>query len=321
MALMTALIWSFSYIHIIWLSEHLPPAELVAVRFDFFLLAVLGLWMWRRPNLWHLTGRQWMLVLGVGMVGGPAYHLSLAWGAAENRIEASLIGVIIATIPIHVGWIAWIALGERLTIRRILGLLLGLGGMLLVIYGQYGEISFWQGGGIAALAGPIAVTVAAVLGALNTVLARAARHVIQPIDLMAVSGLVGVVVCLSYQPFVGMAEVSVMPWTAWWAAFYLGVPAIAIAYLTWYAAVSGLPSVIVAMYLFLTSVLSALWAWLWQDNTIGGWFVCGALLVLAGLVIPAWPGVRRGPGGGAPVRAAQGAGGAATDAEVAECAR
>ncbi len=283
MALTTCLIWSFSYIHIIWLSDHLGPAQLVGLRMDFLALGLVALWIWRRPRLRGYTVRQWALFIALGLTSGPAYHLTLAWGAAENRIEASLIGLIIATVPIHVGWIAWVTLGERLSIRRIAGLLLGLGGIVLVVRGQYGGITLWQ----EQLAGPIAVTAAAILGALNTVMGRGARHAINPLDLLIISGSIGAAVCLAYQPFIDMPAAGDLPWTAWWAAFYLGIPAIGVAYLTWYSAVAGLPAASVAMYLFLTSVLSAAWAWLWQDNELGWFFAAGALLVFSGLLLEA----------------------------------
>lgn len=280
MALTTALIWSFSYIHVIWLSEHVSPTQLVGLRMNFFGLAIVAIWLWRRPKLSGFTLRHWLLIIAIGLVGGPGYHLMLAWGAAENRIEASLMGLIIATVPIHVGWLAWLALGERLTLQRITALALGLGGILLVVYGQFGEIAFWQ----PAIAGPVAVTIAAMLGALNTVMSRGARTIISPLDLLAISGVFSVVACLAYQPFVNMGDVLDMPWTGWWAAFYLGIPAIGVAYFAWFMAVSGLPAVSVAMYLFLTSVLSAFWAWLWQGNQLGWPYVLGSALVLSGLL-------------------------------------
>ncbi|MGI9014525.1 MAG: hypothetical protein ACR2GY_09780 [Phycisphaerales bacterium] len=45
-----------------------------------------------------------------------------------------------------------------------------------------------------------------------------------------------------------------------------------------------LPAVTVAMYLFISCILSATWAWLWQDNTINWEFFLGAGLILAGLL-------------------------------------
>lgn len=285
MALATCLIWSFSYVHIVWLSEHVGEVQLAALRHNFWIPVVVALLAWRRPRIRHLNLRQWMLVVGVALCSGPLYHLTLAWAGSEGRTSASLIGLIIATIPVHVGWIAWLTLGERLTPRRIAGLLLGLGGVVLVVLSQAA-----RGGeafAAASVAGPAAVVVATILGAINTVLGRAARTALKPLDLAAVSGAIAVAVMLLVQAFAGMEDVLGMPWQGWWASFYLGTMGIGLAYVLWFTALSGLPAAAVALYLFLPSVLSALWAWLWQDNEIGVPFFIASLMVLAGLLVGA----------------------------------
>jgi drug/metabolite transporter (DMT)-like permease len=74
-----------------------------------------------------------------------------------------------------------------------------------------------------------------------------------------------------------------------------------VAWLTWASALAGLPAVTVAMYLFLASVLAALWGWLFDGSAPGWPFVPGALLVLAGLLIMARTGGgRRAAEPGAP---------------------
>lgn len=279
MALVTCLLWSFSYMHVIWLSQYAEPVGVVALRFDFFAIAVVGLWIWRRPRLRDFTGRQWVLLVVAGFVSGPGYHLPLAWAGGDGRIDAALMGLIIATIPVHAGWLAWVALGERLNWAKGLGLLLGLSGVMVVIIGRNGGIDFLPN----QLAGPIATTVAAILGAGIATVNRASRTVCGPLDFVAVTGAIGVVLVLVIHPFAGLDVLPVDRWQVWWAGFYLGFVALGIAYVTWVTALSGLETVTVAMYLFLTSVLSALWGWIWQDNEIGWPFAAGAALVLAGL--------------------------------------
>jgi drug/metabolite transporter (DMT)-like permease len=285
MAILTIVIWSFSYLHIIWLAERVTPLRLTLLRYDFFAPAVAGLLLWRRPRLRGLRARQWWLILAIAIASGPGYYLPLSWGADDGRISASLMGLIIATVPIHVGWMAWLALGEKPTWRRAVGLILGIGGLAIVI------LSGSKSNGLSAsgLAGPLAVMFCALVAALNTVLVRASRTTLGPLDLVAVSGAIGVVMCLAIHPWAGMNQVAEMPWSGWWQSFYLGFVAIGVGYVTWFAAVSGLPAGSVALYLFVPSVLSALWAWLWQGNQIGWPYVIGSLLVMVGLVI----GVRR----------------------------
>jgi drug/metabolite transporter (DMT)-like permease len=285
MALITSILWSFSYIHLIALGRYVTPEQLVVLRFEFSALALAAILLLRRPKLRGLSRTDWLLIIGIGLASGPAYHLVLSWAATNNRIDASLLGLIIATIPIFVGVLAWVCLGERPTLRRVLGLTLGLGGVGVVIWSKADHASRDMTDATPfTLAGPLAVLCGAIIAAVNTVMSRAARHAVGPIDLTCISGLIAISVCLAMHPFVGMQQVLNMPWQGWWAAFYLGFVAIGIANFSWYTAVAGLPAGSVAMYLFVPSVLSALWAWLWQDNHIGWGYIGGSALVLVGLL-------------------------------------
>lgn len=273
--------WSFSFIHIVWLAESANPVQMVIAR-NYFAAPVLAvLWWWRRPRIRGLSRTQWALIIGIALASGPIYHLPLHWGGSEGRAQASLIGLIIATIPIHVGWLAWITLGESLTWQRMVGLLLGLGGIFVVLGGTRGLDLL-----PAEVAGPIAVTVAAVIAAFAMVMTRGSRHVFNPLDLACVASTIGLLICVVATPFSSMESLAHMPLRGVWSAFYLGFFGIGLAYVCWFTALSGgLPAASVAMYLFVPCVLSAVWAWLWQDNQIGLPFFAGAAMVLVGLII------------------------------------
>jgi len=280
MALITVVIWSWSYVHVVWLADAVGPGGLVALRMDSFALALIPLWIIRRPTLRHLTSRQWAFLIVVGLVSYPGYHLPLAWGGSEQRTEAALIGLIIATIPVHAGWLAWLLLRERLTPMNIVALLLGLLGVTTVVVGRSGIDALAPN----QLAGPIAVTIAAVMGAGIATLNRGARHLLKPIDLVTVAGTIGVLASLALHADLRMDELRAMNLVNWWQVFFLGFIAIGFCYITWVTALSGLRTVNVAMYLFLAAVLSATWGWLFQDNEIGPSFFIGAAFVLAGLL-------------------------------------
>ena len=87
MALCTVLVWSFSFLHIIILNEAVDPVTVVVLRKDIFALLLIGLFIWRRPKLRHLTRRQWILVLAMSLVSGPLYHFTFANASGEGRTK------------------------------------------------------------------------------------------------------------------------------------------------------------------------------------------------------------------------------------------
>ena len=280
MALLTVFIWSFSYIHVIWLSEHVNPAGLVALRMDFYGIAILGMLLWRRPDLSRVRLKHWPVLILTGFVAGPGYHFPLAWSGSEGRIDAALIGLIIATVPVHTSWLAWLVLKEKLTIPAAIALGLGLTGVAVVILGREGSIDLLP----AQLEGPIGCTIAAVMGGGIVTLSRLHRNLMKPMDFIIVTGGISVICSTALHPFADMGNWGNITLHGWWSVFYLGFIALGVAYTTWVIALSGLPAVSVAMYLFLAAVLSACWGWAFQGDDIGWEFFLGMGLVFAGLI-------------------------------------
>ncbi|MCZ6837079.1 MAG: DMT family transporter [Planctomycetota bacterium] len=283
MALSTVLIWSFSFLHIVNLNEAIDPISVVVLRKDIFAIGLVGFLIWRRPKLGHLTRRDWGLVLAMSLLSGPMYHFTFAWASGEGRISVALLGLIIATIPIHTGWLGWLILKEKLSVMRGIALALGLAGVVVVLFGQNeGLVLLPQ-----KLAGPIAATCAAMFASLGMILTRANRGVLGPLDLFAVSGVVVVVIAAMFHPVADFERIGAMGLEGWGSAIFLGTFGSGIAYLTWVAALTGLQAVTVAMYLFLASVLATLWGWVFRGEEVNWMFALGGVMVLAGLLLPA----------------------------------
>ncbi|MCH7545149.1 MAG: DMT family transporter [Planctomycetes bacterium] len=283
MALVTVLIWSFSFLHIIILNEAIDPVSLVVLRKDIFAIGLIALLLWRRPKLSHLTRRQWGLVIAMSLVAGPMYHFTFAWSTGEGRIDVALLGLIIATVPIHTGWMGWLFLKEKLTLIKVIALALGLLGVITVIVGRRGGIDLLP----EEMAGPIGAMCAAMLAAGGSILTRACRNALGPLDLFSVTGAILLITIVPFHAMTDFQRIGEMNPLGWWAAVYLGVFGSGIAYFAWVAALSGLQALNVAMYLFLASILAALWGWIFRGETIGWPFALGGVLVLTGLALPA----------------------------------
>jgi len=294
MAFATVLIWSFSFLFIVWINEDLDPVGVVVMRKAIFGLMVVGLLIWRRPNIARLGMREWALVIGLAVVGGPLYHLIFAWSAnktptGEDRITSALLGLIMATVPIYASFLGWVFLRERLTIAKFIALGLGLGGVVFVLIGRYGRIDLLPREN---LEGPIGVTCSAIVGGGISVLARANRTVYKPLDLVAVSGTLMVLMSLLLIPWMDTGRVVEMSSRGWVGITFLGIAASGLAFITWATALRGLQTGIAATYLFLASMMGAVWAWIFRGQAVSWAFIPGAAMVLAGLLIMARAGAR-----------------------------
>jgi drug/metabolite transporter (DMT)-like permease len=159
------LIWGTTYLGIRIALETIPPLIMAAVRWIVaggLLIVVLWLRGERMPDRreWPALTLLGILLLGFGNGG-------VVW--AEQTVPSGLTAVLVATSPFWmVGIDALMADGERLTVRRTLGLIVGFCGIVLLVWP---EIRVGEGGR-AFLGGVIAAQIACVGWAVGSSYAR-----------------------------------------------------------------------------------------------------------------------------------------------------
>jgi drug/metabolite transporter (DMT)-like permease len=162
-------LWGAAYACVrVALDNGAQPWTIVAGRLWIGAVALMGvLWAQRAagrepPRTRNSTGKLVML----GIVGATAPFALLSW--AQTEIDSGLVGIIAALTPILVGFSAPLFLpGERLTAGRVIGLLLGFAGVVVLI----GPDALEDLGGGAVL-GQLAAAAAAAAYAANAIMAR-----------------------------------------------------------------------------------------------------------------------------------------------------
>ncbi|OWT74405.1 MULTISPECIES: DMT family transporter [unclassified Achromobacter] len=124
------LLWSSAFAGAKFGLRDCPPLTLLTIRFFLAAIALLALAAWsgqlRRPT-WREVGL--LAVLGVL---NNALYLGLSWSGMVS-VSSAFTAVLISTNPLLIGVLAGPVLGERLTGRKCMGLLLGLAGVALVL--------------------------------------------------------------------------------------------------------------------------------------------------------------------------------------------
>ena len=159
------LIWGTTYLAIRIALETIPPLLMAAIRWiaaGGLLIAILALRGERLPGprAWPSLAVLGVLLLGFGNGG-------VVW--AEQTVPSGLTAVLVATSPFWmVGIDALLPGGEPLTLRRVLGLIVGFGGIVMLVWPELrvGE------GGRGFLGGVIAAQIACVGWAIGSSYAR-----------------------------------------------------------------------------------------------------------------------------------------------------
>jgi drug/metabolite transporter (DMT)-like permease len=125
------LLWSFAFVAGKTGVTYCPPLILLAGRFLLAGLLIFGISALRR-DAWSLSWRD-VGVFAVLGVANNALYLGLGYTGLQT-VSAGLGGLIVSANPIFTAMLAAMFLGETLTWRKVMGLLLGIIGVALIVW-------------------------------------------------------------------------------------------------------------------------------------------------------------------------------------------
>lgn len=123
-------IWATGYIVAKYAAPYADPLNFLSLRYAGVVLLMLGLALAARAR-WPAP--RDLLHLAVAGIGIQALYLGGVWVAIRQGLPAGTAALIVNLQPVLVAAAAPL-IGERVTARQWLGVALGLGGVLLVIW-------------------------------------------------------------------------------------------------------------------------------------------------------------------------------------------
>lgn len=127
--LLLAALWGLAFVFIRVAVPALGPVALTAIR---VLLAGIALALYARSVGASLrVGERWPVYLAVGFFNSAAPFSMIA--ASQTVLTASWAVVLVATTPLQTAVAAALVLGERFTVRKAIGITLGIGGVAMLV--------------------------------------------------------------------------------------------------------------------------------------------------------------------------------------------
>src|SRR4029079_15203647 len=130
----SCLLWSGGFSIAKFGVAHAEPLTFLALRYAIVIAVLLPVYAVLRPPL-PPTSAAWMHVAIVGFLIQTVYF-GLCYVAFKAGVWAGGVAIIVCLQPILVGLIAPHFAGERVGLRRWIGLVLGLGGAATVIFAR-----------------------------------------------------------------------------------------------------------------------------------------------------------------------------------------
>ena len=275
-ALTTVLIWGFAFVVIVVLLRSFSPMEILFFRIS---LATLTLFIIYPRRMGKTSLRQELYFMGAGLTGCTLFFLlqdfSLLHTAASNA------SVLVAVAPVFVGLLSWWFLKAGCPKWTFfLGAALAIFGIALVRFAGR-QLELHPLGDILAILTALCKAVYLIfLKKIDTF----GYHSVQVVRRVFLYGLIFLIPVILLSDFRLGLERFVEPQNLA-GMLYLSLGSSAAAFVLWNFSVTKLGPVKVSVYLYLLPLIAVTAAILFLQETITWFFVCGIVLVLAGLML------------------------------------
>jgi drug/metabolite transporter (DMT)-like permease len=253
------------------------PFALTLVR-SLIALAGMGVVLLVRGRWFHFRREDWLLLLGLSFLAVPVNQFLFLYGMRfTTPANAALL---YATTPILVLLFSRWFFAERLTRRKISGVMIGFLGVAVVIL---------EGGVDASMQfvyGNLIIFVAVNAWGLYTVYGKRLIARYGPIEASAATLFVGTLLFIP----IGILPALSFPFGdlsagTWVQIAYLGLVTSVVSYLLWYSALARIEPTKVALFTNLQPILTTVLAVLILGQGVSVLFVVGGVLALGGVIL------------------------------------
>ncbi|MBT4611677.1 MAG: DMT family transporter, partial [Gemmatimonadetes bacterium] len=223
-------LWGLSFVATRVALLELTPMAIVLGRTAFGALSLIIIATIRR-QVWVVPRAAWPSLLVAGGLGVFLHQMLQAYGLTMTT--AVRTGWLIGIIPVWSALLAFFVLGEHLRRVRVLGLLVGLAGVVVLLSDGQPGVALQ----LPQTRGDLLILASTVNWAVYTVLGRRILSRLDPLPATMAAMVVGLVLLLPPALFAGAAsELMQVSLNAVLALLFLGVGCSALAYLLWFAA-------------------------------------------------------------------------------------
>ena len=275
-----AIIWSASFLWIKIAIQEVGPFTLVGFRVVFGALTGILATFFLRIH-WPRDRATWITyaILGITSVAVP--FVLISWG--EETIDSAVASILNASMPLFTIILAHYALqDDRMTFRKILGLLVGFGGVIILISKDL------LPGAHNSIVGQAAVILASLFYAGSTIFARLRTGHVPGLVRGAAPLLTASLVMWVIMPFVEKpVHLPVLPVT-WVALVWLGVFGSGVALILWYYLLHEIGPTRTSLVSYVFPLGGVVLGVIFLHDELSWQLFLGALFIIASVVIVNW---------------------------------
>lgn len=279
-ALFAVIVWGASFIATKIALRDVSPVTVVWLRFAMGVF-ILGIAVTVRRQFALPKRSEWLYFALLGFLG-IAFHQWLQ-STALTTSRASTTAWIVATTPVFMALLGWLALKERLGWLQISGIIMAaLGVFLVVTDGDLASLSLGQFG----QPGDILVLISSMNWAVFSVLSRRGLKSHPATRMMFFVMTLGwLFTSLMFFGTPGMAEIPALTLDGWLGIGFLGIFCSGLAYIAWYDALQALPAAQLGAFLYLEPPVAVVVSALILAESITWAALLGGGIILLGVYL------------------------------------
>ena len=273
--------WGGSFIATKVVLRDISPVTIVWTRFAMGVV-ILGIAVAARKQFALLNRNEWLYFALLGFLG-ITFHQWLQSNALQTS-EASTTAWIVATTPVFMAILGWIALKESLGWVKIVGILLAFIGVLVVVYdGDLSAISLRNFG----KPGDILILISAINWTVFSVLSRTGLNQHPATFMMFYVMLLGwLFTSILFFATEDISDIQNLTVNGWVGLAFLGIFCSGLAYIAWYDALQTLGTAETGVFLYIEPLVTVIVAFFVLSEAItfasllgGGVIILGVWLV------------------------------------------
>ena len=278
--------WAFAFPLIKIGLEELSFINLTIMRFFIVVIVILVILLLQYKRFSKIHKKDILPIFLLGFFGVIVYHLGLNYG--ERLISPGTASLIIATIPIFIVILARVFLKEKIGMKKLIGITIAICGVILI--SLWGTLEATKESIIEPINqmeyiyAPIAVLIAAIMGAIYTIAGKKLLERYSGFSLTIYAMLFGSIGLIPFLNKSLIYELSNLSSTGWFAIIFLGIFSTIIGYGIWYIALEMKSASEISIYLYAIPVITTIISYIWLGYHITGYYFLGGSLIILGLI-------------------------------------
>ena len=281
-------LWGTTYLGIRIALETIPPALVGGLRFTAAGVLLIGLLASRGEPV--IAPSQWGGLALIGLLTICVGNGGVIW--AEQWVPSGIAAVTVATIPFWmIGMDAFTRDGDPLSARLVLGLLVGFGGILLLVWP---DITTGTAQGHQFLLGILALQIACVGWAIGSAISRRHARAEHVLSASAMQMMFGGLFMLAAATVRGEWSHLAFNTRTLAAEIYLTLAGSIVGYSAYTYALRHLPTATVSLYAYANPVIAMVLGAVIAGEPFGPRVILASVMVLTGSALVQWRGAGSG---------------------------